>query len=47
MIELEELIKLDNEQNSRFEELKKSIHLDELQMRLLELEKLTESQGNN
>ena len=44
MIELEELIKLDNEQNSRFEELKKSIHLDELQMRLLELEKLTESQ---
>ena len=45
MIELEELIKLDNEQNSRFEELKKSIHLDELQMRLLELEKLTESQN--
>ena len=44
MIELEELIKLDNEQNSRFEELKKSIHLDELQIRLLELEKLTESQ---
>ncbi len=44
MIELEELIKLDNEQNSRFEELKKSIHLDELQSRLTELEKQTESQ---
>ena len=44
MIELEELVKLDNEQNSRFEELKKSIHLDELQSRLSELEKQTESQ---
>ena len=44
MIELEELIKLDREQNSRFQELKKSIHLDELQSRLLDLEKLTESQ---
>ena len=44
MIELEELIKLNSEQNSRFDELKKSIHLDELQSRLSELEKLTESQ---
>lgn len=44
MMELEELIKTNTEQNSRFEELKKSIHLDELQSRLLDLEKLTESQ---
>ena len=44
MIELDELIKLNNEHVSRFEELKKSIHLDELQNRLNELEKQTESQ---
>ena len=44
MIEIEELIKLNTEQNSRFDELKKSIHLNELQDRLLDLEKQTESQ---
>ena len=44
MIELEELIKLNTEQISRFDELKKSIHLDELKNRLTDLEKQTESQ---
>ena len=44
MIEIEELIKLNTEQNSRFDELKKSIHLNELEDRLLDLEKQTESQ---
>ena len=44
MIELDELIKVNMEQISRFDELKKSIHLDELQLRLNSLEKETENQ---
>ena len=44
MIELDELIKVNMEQISRFNKKKKSIHLDELQLRLNSLEKETENQ---